>query len=263
MGLKKLREGVLDWAATVASSTGVLSSLIAYDVIQRVAIRRGIATHQRSVSAMARAINRSFRLTGGSTSAEGIEHAPAGKPYIIVSNHQSIFDISLISQYLSHLQPRYVSKKENAQYIPGVSYNLKRGGSAIIDRKNPEQAHARIADIAQRALREGFSVVIFPEGTRSRDGKMKPFREGGLRTLIENAPGVEVLPVTTTGGWRVFSRNLKPVVRDVEMHIKVHAPVKAADPSDAHAFGEFMTHLQDIIRGALPGSEDGLLPEPA
>ncbi len=252
MILRRLREAALDWAATGASTTGVLSALVAFDLIQRVAIRRSTDVHQRAVSGMAWATNRAFRLTGGFTSAEGTHNAVAGRPYIIVSNHQSMFDISLISEYLAHLQPRYVSKRENARYIPGVSYNLKHGGSALIDRKNPEQAREVIGTVAKRMTAEGWSVVIFPEGTRSRDGKMKPFREGGLRALIQNAPGVEVLPVTTSGGWEVFKRDLKPVVRNVEMHLKVHPPIKAPPPQDEDAFKAFIQRVQDIIRGGLP-----------
>jgi 1-acyl-sn-glycerol-3-phosphate acyltransferase len=265
MVFKKIRDAALDWAATAASTSGVLSSLLTFEVVQRIAIRRGPVVHQKSVSAMAWAINRAYRLTGGHTSAEGIHHAVPGRPYIIVSNHQSMFDISLISEYLAHLQPRYVSKRENARRIPGVSYNLRKGGSALIDRRDPEQAREVIASAARRMLREGWSMVIFPEGTRSRDGRLKTFREGGLRTLIEHAPGVEVLPVTTSGGWRVFERNLKPVVRNVELHLKVHAPIAAPDPADRDAFKTFVARVQDIIRGGLAGGEGGagMLPQPA
>ena len=263
MILRRLRDAALDWAATAASTTGVLTSLVTFDVIQRVAIRRGVVPHQRAVSGMAWATNRAFRLTGGFTSAEGTHHAVKGKPYIIVSNHQSMFDISMISEYLAHLQPRYVSKRENARYIPGVSYNLKHGGSALIDRKNPEQAREAIGTVAKRMIAEGWSVVIFPEGTRSRDGKMKPFREGGLKALIQNAPGVEVLPVTTSGGWEVFKRNLKPVVRGVEMHLKVHPPITAPQPDDEPAFKAFVQRVQDIIRGGLPDVDSTLRLQPA
>ncbi len=263
MSLRTLKDGALDWSATVASIGGVLSALITFDAIQRVAIRRGAVMHQRSVSAMAKAINRAYRLTGGDTSADGVHNALAGKPYIIVANHQSMFDISLISEYLAHLQPRYVSKRENARYIPGVSYNLRRGGSALIDRKNPEQSREAIATVARRVLSEGWSVVIFPEGTRSRDGRLKNFREGGLRTLLENAPGVEVLPVTTSGGWEVFKHDLKPVVRNVVMHLKVHAPVAPPFVGDNEAFKGFFQRVQDIIRGGLPDGGNGLQLQPA
>lgn len=247
-----MKDGALDWVATVTSTTGVLSSLVTFDLVQRVAARHSLAAQQRAATAMAWTVNRAFRLTGGGTSAEGTHHAVPGRPYIIVANHQSMFDISLISEHLAHLQPRYVSKRENARGVPGVSYNLRKGGSALIDRKNPEQSRVAIADVAKRMRRDGFSVVIFPEGTRTRTGAMKPFREGGLRTLVENAPGVEVLPVTTNGGWRVFQKNLQPVVRDVDMHLKVHAPVLPADPSDAEGFRAFLRRIEEIIRGGLP-----------
>lgn len=252
MNLRKLREGALDWMATVTSTTGVLTSMVTFDLVQRVAARHSLAAQQRAASAMAWSVNRAFHLTGGATSAAGVHHAVRGRPYIIVSNHQSLFDISLISEHLAFLQPRYVSKLENARGVPGISYNLRKGGSALIDRKNPEQSRVAIADVAKRMLRDGFSVAIFPEGTRTRTGAMKSFREGGLRTLIENAPGVEVLPVTTDGGWRVFQKDLQPVVRDVDMHLKVHAPVLPVDPRDAEGFRAFVLRIEAIIRGGLP-----------
>jgi 1-acyl-sn-glycerol-3-phosphate acyltransferase len=259
MALSTLRDFVFDWTATVASTGGVLASLVAFDVIQRVAIRRGNEAHQRAVSAMAAMTNRAYALTGGRTRATGTHHAQPGKPYIIVSNHQSMFDISLISEYLEFLQPRYVSKRENARLIPGVSYNLKHGGSALIDRGDPDQAHAAIEDVARRMVSDGWSVVIFPEGTRSRTGALKPFREGGLRTLIANAPGVSVLPVTMTGGARLFARNIRPVVRNVDLSMQVHAPIEAADPQDTEAFKAFLRKLEEIIGGAIP--PESILPE--
>ncbi|MEO5729136.1 MAG: lysophospholipid acyltransferase family protein, partial [Byssovorax sp.] len=183
---------------------------------------------------------------------EGKEHLQPGRPYIIVANHQSLLDISMASDFLELLEPRYVSKRELAQGIPGVSFNLSRGGSACIDRKNPEQAITAIEDLGRRAQREGFSVVIFPEGTRSKTGAMRPFREAGLRALIRSAPGMEVLPVTSVGGSRLFRHNLKPITRNVELGFIVHPPVIAPDPADAEAFTAFVHRLEETIATGLP-----------
>lgn len=248
----KLRETTLDWAATAASVGGVFGALFTYDVVQRVAIRFGDHAHQRAVTGMARAINRATWFAGTRHRVEGKEHLQPGRAYIIVANHQSLLDISMASDFLDLLEPRYVSKRELAQGIPGVSFNLSRGGSACIDRKNPEQAITAIEDLGRRAQREDFSVVIFPEGTRSKTGAMRPFREAGLRALICSAPGMEVLPVTSVGGSRLFRHNLKPITRNVELGFIVHPPVIAPDPADAEAFTAFVHRLEGTIASALP-----------
>ena len=253
--MKQLRETVLDWVATGASVTGVLTAMSAFELVQRVAIRFGDHPHQRAVSGMAWGINLGARFAGTRFRFEGIENVEPGKSYIVVANHQSMFDIAMASQYLAALEPRYVSKKELARGLPGVSYNLRLGGSACIDRKNPEQAIAAIEELGRRMKERGFSVVIYPEGTRSRTGQMKPFREAGLRTLIRSAPGVEVLPVTHHGGSALWRYNLKPVVRNVELGMRVHPPVTPADPDDAEAFTAFVRRCEDTIRTGLPEAD--------
>ncbi len=249
----KLRENSLDWAATVGAVGGVFGALFAYDVVQRVAIRFGSHAHQRAVSRMARWINRAASLAAGTRyHVEGLHHVEAGRAYLVVANHQSLYDIAMASDFLEQLEPRYVSKHELARGVPGVSYNLRRGGSACIDRRDPAQAVAAIEDIGRRAQQGGFSVVIFPEGTRSKTGAMRPFREAGLRALVRSAPGMEILPVTTVGGSKLFRHDLKPITRNVELGFIVHAPVAAPDPDDAEAFTAFVHRLEATIASALP-----------
>lgn len=243
---------LLDWVCTAASVSGVFASLFTHDVAQRVAIRFGSRIHQRVVSSQARWINRASRLTGARHRVAGLEHVDWSKNYIVVMNHQSLLDISMASDFLETLAPRYVSKVELSRRIPGVSYNLRRGGSALIDRRAPAQAHAAITALACRVRDDGFTVVIFPEGTRSKTGAMKPFKPGGLRTLIQNAPGVPVLPITSYGGSRMFRRGLLPLQRNIELGFIIHPPASAPDPSDEDAFAGFVKGLEETIASALP-----------
>ena len=244
----------LDWVATGVGVAGVFTSLFSYDVLQRIAILFGPHAHQRSVTGMARGINRSARMCGTRFRVEGLEHVDFSQNYIIVSNHQSLLDISMTSDFLAPLEPRYISKRELGRRIPGVSFNLTHGGSALIDRKDPAQAHAEIERIAKRVRDDHWTVMIFPEGTRSKTGALRAFRPAGLRTLLLNAPGVPVLPVTTSGGSRLFKYNLTPVVRGIELVYRIHAPVMPPVIDDSGAFEAFVNQLETTIR-------DGLEPE--
>jgi len=246
------RETVLDWAATGAAVTGVFASLLTHEVLQRVAMRFGPHAQQRASSSMARWINRAARLAGTRLRARGLEHVDPRAHYVVVMNHQSLLDIAMASDLLAPLEPRYVSKIELARGIPGVSYNLRHGGSANIDRHDPAQAHAALAEMGRRVRDDGFTVVLFPEGTRSKTGAMRPFKAGGLRTLLRHARGVPVLPITSYGGSRLFRHGLRPIERNVELGFVVHPPVTAPDPDDDAAFDAFVHQLEATIAGALP-----------
>lgn len=242
---------VLDWPATVMASVGVLGSICLFEVVQRAANVFGSKAQQNAATWMARSINRSVTMSGARLIVEGRENAVKGQNYIIVSNHQSLFDISFCSSVFADLHPRYISKKEIEYGIPGVSYNLRKGESALIDRKNPAQAKAAIAEMARHVREDGWSVVIFPEGTRSKTGQMKPFKPGGLAELVRGAPNTPILPVTSDGGSLLFSKNLKPIVRNVPMRFVIHKPMQAPSPDQPEAFASFLEDLQATIRSGL------------
>lgn len=246
------REAVLDWAATGVAVGGVFASLLTHDALQRIAIRFGPHAQQRAASSMARWINRAARLAGTRVRAQGLEHVDSRAHYVVVMNHQSLLDIAMTADLLAPLEPRYVSKIELARGIPGVSFNLRRGGSANIDRHDPAQAHAALAELGRRVRDDGFTVVLFPEGTRSKTGAMGPFKSGGLRTLLRSAGGVSVLPITSSGGSRLFRHGLRPIERNVELGFVVHPPVAAPDPDDEVAFDAFVRQLHATIESALP-----------
>lgn len=256
--LGKVVGSTQDWLATGASVASVLGSLVAYDLIQRVAWRISPSAQQDAAVGMARAINASTRFAGARVTVAGLGAVDQTRNYIVVCNHQSMLDISMLSQHLSVLQPRYVSKRELARGVPGVSYNLRRSGSALIDRKDSAQARAAIADLTRRIRDEKLTVVIFPEGTRSKNGKMKTFKVGGLRELVKGAPNVPILPVTSFGGSELFRRSLRPIVRDVELGMVFHSPVTAPSAEDEVGFTSFVKDLESVIASALPRGNSAL-----
>lgn len=134
-------------------------------------------------------------LSGTQVKIRGKEKIDTRRSYIVMSNHQSLFDVwALIGKI--PLQIRWIVKKE-IRKVPVFGYALERMGHIYIDRGNRTDAYAGLNEAARR-VKEGTSVIIFPEGTRSKDGRLQQFRLGGA--VIALRSGVSILPVTVNGG---------------------------------------------------------------
>lgn len=138
-----------------------------------------------------------------STTFENKQTLPTDAPIIFVGNHQSMYDIPGLIWNLRKYHPKFISKVELTKGIPSISYNLKVGGGANIDRKDSKQAVAEIAALAERMEENNWGAIIFPEGTRSKDGKIKPFQVGGVATLLKNAPSAVIVPIAIENSWKV------------------------------------------------------------
>lgn len=246
---------VLDWAATVVTGAASWTVLLAFDVLQRLARPFGGRAHQHVVTSMARWLHRAARLGGTRFLYLGRENVVPGRPYIIVANHQSLFDLTMTSDYLAALQPRFVTRNELVRGYPGISYSLRHGGSVCVDRGESRRATLALDRLARRIVEDGWSVVLFPEGQHSTSGAMRPFQAAALRTLLARAPGIAVLPVSISGGARLWSRRLRPYNRSVTLTYRVHPPLAPPDPSDARAFSSFLRHVERTIRNGLPPEE--------
>jgi 1-acyl-sn-glycerol-3-phosphate acyltransferase len=121
-----------------------------------------------------------------------------GTGYAILSNHQSLLDIVMIGGILVSNFPKYVAKDELSNWIPSISLNLKWGGNALIDREDPRQSIRAIRDMARTAQERGVSAVIFPEGRRSRDGNLLPFKTAGAKSMLKAADRIGLLAVEPT-----------------------------------------------------------------
>lgn len=147
---------------------------------------------------------------------------PENRSIIFVANHQSTYDIPPLIWYLRKHHPKFISKKELGKGIPSVSFNLRHGGALLIDRKNPKEAIQSIQEFGKRLTENKHSAVIFPEGTRSRDGKIKPFQKAGLFTLLKHMPDALVVPVSIGNSWRFAEHKYFPMPLGVPLKIKVH-----------------------------------------
>ncbi len=204
--------------------------LLVFDVIQRICLNIfGYQAHKVSVDYFNWFLFRTLHILGTSYKISLPDDLPKGVPVIIASNHQSMWDIPPIIWFLRKLHPKFISKIELGKGIPSVSYNLKHGGSVLIDRKDPEQALAELEKFARYLSETNRSGVIFPEGTRSRDGHPKKFHRKGLRTLFKNIPEAWVLPVTINNSWKLQRNGMFPIPLGTRFQLKAHAPLKVSE----------------------------------
>lgn len=162
----------------------------------------GPLAQKRSADLMNFMVMKSMVILGARITFKGFEKLPEGKPLIIVSNHQSLYDIPPIGWGFRKHFPKFVSKIELGSGIPSISYNLRKGGSALIDRKNRSQSIKEIINFGRRIEANNYSASIFPEGTRSKDGLVKKFKAGGLGTLLKTVPSAAIIPFAIDGNYR-------------------------------------------------------------
>lgn len=171
----------------------------------------GQKAHQKTVEWLNFFIVYGWYLTGSSVSFSQQEKLPEGKTIIFISNHQSMFDIPGIIWFLRKHTPLFISKVELSKGIPSISYNLRVGKAALIDRKDPKQAITEIIRFSKYISSNNYSGVIFPEGTRSRTGKLKPFAVGGVATLLKKCPGADVVPIAIENTGKFNPKGIFPL----------------------------------------------------
>jgi len=196
----------------------------------------GYQAHKKSVDLFNWFLVSNLRLIGTRFHISGSRNFSDNKPHIIIANHQSMYDIPPIIWYLRKLHPKFISKKELGKGIPAISYNLRHGGSVLIDRDDPEQAEHAIRQMGKYIKEHNRAVVIFPEGTRSRNGKPKRFAKGGLRYLLEECPEAVIIPVSIKNAWKLHEKGMFPLTIGVNYYMQIHQAFEAThyDFDDLH-----------------------------
>ncbi|MFC5194103.1 lysophospholipid acyltransferase family protein [Bizionia hallyeonensis] len=188
----------------------------------------GRKAHKISVDWLQFFIMRCTNILGTRYTFTNTHDIPKGHPVIIVANHQSMYDISPIMWYLREINPKFISKKELGRGIPSVSYNLRHGGSVLIDRKNPRQALPALMKFGEYIEETKGTAVIFPEGTRSKNGQPKPFQTKGLEILIKKIPSAIIVPITINNSWKLLKYGKFPMGIGNHVKLTVHNPIKLA-----------------------------------
>lgn len=177
----------------------------------------------------------------------GFEKIPDNRPLIIVSNHQSLYDIPAIVHGFRKYYPKFISKIELSRNLPSISYNLKHGKSALIDRKKGAQAVKEIFKLGQLIQEHNYAACIFPEGTRSKTGRIKKFMTGGIHTLLRAAPSAIIVPFVINGHSQLVQNGLYPLQFGQRITYTVLDPVEP----DGQPIEELVQHIQSLIERAL------------
>lgn len=223
---------ILAYPLSILSYFCFFLTLLVFHVIQWFCFNFiGKEAHKTSVDIFNLTLMRCLNILGTTFSVDNPHNIPTDVPCIFVSNHQGLYDIPPIIWYLRKHYPKFISKKELGKGIPGISYNLRHGGSALIDRKNPKQAVVTIAKFAEYLNKTHHSAVIFPEGTRSRDGRPKKFAETGLQIMLKKMPHSLVVPITINNSWKLFEYGSFPLGIGHNITMKVHKPIPANSDS--------------------------------
>ncbi len=176
---------------------------------------------------------------------EGAEHARSERSYVVASNHQSQYDILVLYGWL-RLDLKWVMKLE-LRKVPGIGFGCEKAGHIFVDRRNPKQARQAIADALGR-LGSGVGILFFPEGTRSADGRLLPFKKGAFRTAIEQQ--LPVLPITLVGTRDILpARTLRLFPGTARMII--HPPIETAGLGPEQV-DELLQQTQIVISSAMP-----------
>ena len=192
----------------------------------------GYQAHKISVDWLQFFIMRSLNVLGTTFYFTNPYTIEKDTPLIIVANHQSMYDIPPLIWYMRKHHVKFISKKELGKGIPSVSYNLRHGGSVLINRKDALGSIKAIEDFAKRIEKNKWAAVIFPEGTRSRDGKPKKFKTKGLLTMIKHAPNALIVPVTINNSWKTLKYGKFSMGLGANISFLVHKPIQAKQYED-------------------------------
>ncbi len=171
--------------------------------------------------------------TGVRVDVRGLERLTPGRTYVFVSNHQSIYDIPVLFWSLP-FQLRIIAKDSLGNF-PFLGWHLRRTGHMLVDRRHPDRR--AVFGWASRLTSQGLSLIVFPEGTRSPDGRVGRFKGGSFYLALE--AGLPVVPLSVVGSRHVMLKG-RLATYPGNVTLIVHDPIDTTGMSgaDAKAFGE-------------------------
>jgi 1-acyl-sn-glycerol-3-phosphate acyltransferase len=237
----------ISWLLTPLHLASFMAVLLIFHVAQVLALPFGYAAHKRVVDYLNLGVLASLKIIGARI-VLSCEHAlPADVPLVIVANHQSMYDIPMLGWVFRNHHPKFVAKVELARGLPSISYNLRHGGSVLIDRSDAKGAMRAIQKFGKVVEEHRYAACIFPEGTRARDGVIKEFNLAGLLALVRATPSATIVPVAIDGSWELMRYRMRPIPFGVRVKCTVLAPISQQEQSGK----ALVSMVEERIREAL------------
>ncbi len=190
-------------------------------------------------------------VSGVKVRVKGLENVDPDLPRIYMSNHQSYFDIFALLAGLP-IDFKYILKKELMR-IPLFGITVRRARHISIDRGNPRKAFESVQKAAEK-IKSGYSVLIFPEGTRSPDGHMQPFKRGGFRLALQS--GCDVVPLAILNSHNIAAKGSLKVNKGV-IAINIGKPISIKDYSKKN-IDKLMARVREAVIVKLNEEQDSL-----
>ncbi|MBD1395296.1 lysophospholipid acyltransferase family protein [Mucilaginibacter glaciei] len=207
----------------------------------------GYKAHKRAVDILNFFLSHTSYLVLDPVTFINKQNLPLNRPMIFIANHQSLYDIPPMIYHLCKYHAKFISKIELTRGVPSISYNLRVGGGANIDRKDPRQSITELVKFAGRMKDNNWSAVIFPEGTRSKDGKVKQFQSAGIATLLKKCPNALLVPVAIKDTWKMSRYGFYPLNTFTPMSWTILTPL---EPDGRHA-DELVKEVEEQIRAVI------------
>ncbi len=179
-------------------------------------------------------------LSNIKVSVKGLYNLKPDRSYIYMPNHMSNFDIPVLQAYLP-VQFRWLAKAELYK-IPIFGYAMKRAGYISIDRFDRKSAIESM-NKAAKIVRDGVSVIIFPEGTRSRTNNIQPFKKGGFFLAVDS--GVPIIPIIIHGTWRIMPKK-QMSIKPGNVTLEITKPINSSDYT-RKTKDDLMEKVRDVI----------------
>lgn len=208
----------------------------------------GYRAHMRCVEALNLCLLCTYYVLGNTIRFINRQNLPVGRPILFVANHQSMYDIPPLIFFLRKHHGKFISKIELAKGIPSISFNLRHGGAANIDRKDPKQSIAEILKLANNMKTKNWSAFIFPEGTRAKTGIIKPFNVGGIATILKKVPHVLVVPVAINNSWQMVRYGFFPLNTFTRMSWEILDPIEPQGHSPEDIVAQAEAKIREKIR---------------
>jgi 1-acyl-sn-glycerol-3-phosphate acyltransferase len=230
--VKRTQHRSIDWFITPVYIALFFSILVLFHPIHLLASCFSRRLHKYLLDLMNICIVQNIRLiTGARYRVFGAPALPEGRSVILVSNHQSMYDIPMMMWECRSREVGFIAKRELGRWIPSISLALRRLGSVLIDRSDAAEAVRQIEAFGRAKEHSKQVAVVFPEGTRARDGVMKRFKATGLKALLSTMPSAIVQPVAIRGNWRLLRYNFWPVPYGTSIELEFLEPIEPAGMS--------------------------------